>query len=299
MPKSNWNADNIPDLAGRVVLITGASSGIGKEAARVIAGKGAHVTIAARNMEKANRAADDIRGQFATADISVRQLDLSDLQSVNTFADGFSSDVDRLDVLINNAGIMMCPYAKTKDGFEIQMGTNHLGHFALTGHLLPLLKGTKDARIVNVASIAHKGGDLDFSDLNWETRPYKTMKAYGDSKLANLYFTYHLAGKLAGADAAPLVTAAHPGWTATELQRHSGIAAFLNNFFAQGVEMGTLPTLRAAFDDTAMQGDYFGPVNFFEMRGYPVKTKSNAKSHDADAAQKLWDMSERMTGLSY
>lgn len=299
MSKSNWNADNIPDLTGRVVLITGASSGIGKEAARVIAGKGGRVIIAARNMEKANRAADDIRGRFANTDVSVRQLDLSDLQSVSTFADTFSRDFDRLDVLINNAGIMMCPYAKTKDGFEIQMGTNHLGHFALTGHLLPLLKHTGNARIVNLASIAHKGGDLDFSDLNWETRPYKTMKAYGDSKLANLYFTYRLAGKLGSGGDAPLVTAAHPGWTATELQRHSGIAGFLNNFFAQGVDMGTLPTLRAAFDEQAHQGDYFGPVNFFEMRGYPVKTKSNAKSHDSNAAQQLWDMSEKMTGISY
>lgn len=299
MSNSNWNADNIPDLAGRVVLITGASSGIGKEAARVIAGKGARLIIAARNMEKANRAADDIRKAFANSDISVRQLDLSDLQSVGTFADGFSEEFDRLDVLINNAGIMMCPYSKTKDGFEIQMGTNHLGHFALTGHLLPLLKKIENARIVNLASIAHKGGDLDFSDLNWETRPYKTMKAYSDSKLANLYFTYHLAGKLGSADDVPLVTAAHPGWTATELQRHSGIAGFLNNFFAQRVEMGALPTLRAAFDNQANQGDYFGPVNFFEMRGYPVKTQSNARSHDTGAANRLWEMSEEMTGISY
>ncbi|MCR9137817.1 MAG: oxidoreductase [Alphaproteobacteria bacterium] len=299
MSNGNWNSDNVPDQAGRVVLITGASSGIGKEAARVIAGKGGRVVIAARNMDKANRAAEDIRRQSPGAEIAVRQLDLSDLQSVSAFADAFSKEYDRLDVLINNAGIMMCPYAKTKDGFEIQMGTNHLGHFALTGHLLPFLKQTRDSRIVNLASIAHKGGNLDFSDLNWETRPYKTMKAYSDSKLANLYFSYHLASKLGNGEDGPLVTAAHPGWTATDLQRHSGVAGFLNNFFAQGVEMGTLPTLRAAFDENARQGDYFGPVNFFEMRGYPVKTKSNARSHDTGAAQKLWDVSEKMTGISY
>lgn len=299
MPKSNWNADNISDLTGRVVLITGASSGIGKEAARVIAGKGARVIIAARNLEKANGAADDVRRQFPDVDVSVRQLDLTDLQSVNAFADGVSADFDRLDVLINNAGIMMCPYSKTKDGFEIQMGTNHLGHFALTGHLLPLLKTTENARIVNLASIAHRGGNLDFSDLNWETRPYKTMRAYSDSKLANLYFTYHLAGKLGSAENAPLVTAAHPGWTATDLQRHNGFVSFLNNFFAQSMEMGALPTLRAAFDEQANQGDYFGPVNFMEMRGYPVKTKSNARSHDSDDAGRLWEVSEEMTGISY
>lgn len=299
MSDANWNTDDIPDQSGRVVLITGASSGIGKEAARVIAGKKAKVIIAARNMEKAYRAADDIRRAFPQADISARQLDLSDLQSVSTFSDAFSQDFDRLDVLINNAGIMMCPYSKTKDGFEIQMGTNHLGHFALTGHLLPILKNTENARIVNLASIAHKGGDLDFTDLNWESRKYKTMKAYSDSKLANLYFSYHLASKLGSEGDTPLVAAAHPGWTATELQRHSGIAGFLNNFFAQGVDMGALPTLRAAFDENARPGDYFGPVNFFEMRGHPVKTKSNAKSHDANAARQLWDMSEKMTGVSY
>lgn len=299
MSEANWNSDDIPDLNGRIVLITGASSGIGKEAAGVIASKNATVIIAARNMEKANRASDDIRQAYPNADISARQLDLSDLQSVSDFSSAFAQDFDRLDVLINNAGIMMCPYSKTKDGFEIQMGTNHLGHFALTGQLMPLLKKTQNARIVNLASIAHKSGNLDFSDLNWESRKYKTMKAYGDSKLANLYFTYHLADKLGQEADAPLVTAAHPGWTATDLQRHVGLFGFLNNFFAQNVDMGALPTLRAAFDGNARQGDYYGPVKFFEMHGYPVKTKSNAKSHDAGAARQLWDMSEKMTGLSY
>ncbi len=299
MPTENWSADDIPDQNGRVMIVTGSTSGLGREAARVLAGKNASVTIAARNLEKAEGVADAIRGEFNAADISVRELDLSDLESVARFAESFSRDKDRLDVLINNAGIMMCPYSKTKDGFEIQFGTNHLGHFALSGRLLPLLKSTEGSRIVNLASIAHKGGNLDFSDLNWEKRKYRTMQAYGDSKLANLYFTYELARKLDGDGGNPLVTAAHPGWTETELQRHSGLAGFLNRFFAQGVDMGTLPTLRAAMDDQAKPGDYFGPNRFFEMHGPPVKAKSNRRSHDVSAARELWKQSEEMTGVSF
>ena len=299
MSKEAWDASRIPDQSGRVVIVTGASSGIGEEAARALAAKNADVTIASRNVEKSNAAADRIRNAHPDAKVSVAQLDLSDLQSVDAFATEFQKEHDRLDLLINNAGIMMCPFAKTKDGFEIQMGTNHLGHFALTGHLLPLLKSTEGSRIVNLASIAHKGGDIDFSDLNWENRPYKTMKAYSDSKIANLYFTYHLAEKLGRNGKNPIVVAAHPGWTATDLQRHSGMAGFLNNFFAQGIDMGTLPTLRAAVDETAQSGDYFGPTRMFEMRGSPEKVQSNAKSRDSAAAKKLWDLSEQMTGISY
>lgn len=194
---------------------------------------------------------------------------------------------------------MACPFATTKDGFEIQMGTNHLGHFALTGHLLPLLKSTKKSRIVVTSSIAHRSGDIDFSDINWEKREYNTSKAYGDSKLANLYFAYELARKLEGEADAPLVTASHPGWTRTDLQRHSGFFRFLNPFFSQGVEDGVLPTLRATIDPEANGGDYYGPSRMMEMWGPPVVVSSSERSHDKTAASQLWTLSEELTGVRY
>jgi len=194
---------------------------------------------------------------------------------------------------------MMCPHSKTVDGFEIQMATNHWGHFALTGYLLPLLRKTKNSRVVVLSSLGHKMGQLDFSDLNWEKRKYNTNRAYADSKLANLYFAYHLARKFEQDENAPTVTMAHPGWTKTELQRHSGVISLLNNFFSQGIDMGTLPTLRAAIDEKAKSGDYFGPSKFFEMHGCPIKVKSNKLSQDMDAASQLWKQSEDITGVSY
>lgn len=194
---------------------------------------------------------------------------------------------------------MMCPYSKTMDGLEIQMGVNHFGHFALTGLLLPLLQQAEGARIVNTASIAHNMGEINFEDINWEKRSYNTSKAYGDSKIANLYFTYELARKLENQNNNPLVVAAHPGWTSTELQRHSGIANFLNPFFAQNVQRGTLPTLRASVDPEAKPGDYFGPNGFMEMKGDPVVVKSNKLSRDKQKAKQLWNLSEELTGVTY
>jgi NAD(P)-dependent dehydrogenase (short-subunit alcohol dehydrogenase family) len=299
MAKSNWDATNIPDQIGRVVIITGATSGLGKEAARVLAGKNASVIMAVRNVNKGEGVANEIREEFPNADVTVRELDLTSLSSVKNFSDGLAKDYDRLDILINNAGIMFCPYSKTQDGFEIQMGTNHLGHFALTGYLRSLLKKTKGSRIVATSSVGHKGGNINFSDLNWESRKYNTQKAYFDSKIANLYFAYELARKFKGDAAAPKVTAAHPGWTRTDLQRHSGIMRFLNIFFSQGTDMGVLPTLRAAVDPDAESGDYFGPSKFFEMHGHPVKVKSNKRSQDEPAARQLWELSEKLTGVEY
>jgi NAD(P)-dependent dehydrogenase (short-subunit alcohol dehydrogenase family) len=193
----------------------------------------------------------------------------------------------------------MCPYDKTQDGMEIQMGTNHMGHFALTGHLLPLLKSTPDSRIVVTSSAAHNIGNIDFSDINWEKRKYKTARAYGDSKLANLYFAYELSRKLNQDGQNPSVVSAHPGWTSTELQRHIGFFKIMNNFFAQDSDMGILPSLRAAIDKDVQTGDYFGPSGFYEMQGYPVKVKSNKRSHDQNAARKLWELSEEMTDVKY
>jgi NAD(P)-dependent dehydrogenase (short-subunit alcohol dehydrogenase family) len=299
MSNSSWTASNIPDQTGKIVIITGATSGLGKEATRVLSEKGATVILAVRNPQKAEAVAAQILKNNATAKIDIRGMDLGNLDSIKSFAAKILNDYDQLDILINNAGVMMCPYSKTKDGFEIQMGTNHLGHFALTGHLMPLLKKTKDSRIVATSSIAHRSGDINFDDLNWTSRKYKTGKAYGDSKLANLYFMYELVKKLEGQADAPKVTCAHPGWTKTELDRHSGLVKFLGNIVAQTVEMGTLPSLRAATDVAANSGDYFGPTRMMQMRGYPELVKSNAMAQNEANATRLWTLSEELTGVSY
>ncbi len=299
MKKSQWNSLDIPNQKNKVIIITGATSGLGKEATKVLASKNATVVMAVRNNKKAETVANEIRDEFPNAKIDIRSLDLNSLESINSFAKEFTNDYKQLNVLINNAGIMMCPYSKTKDGFEIQMGTNHLGHFALTGLLMPLLKSTHGSRIVVTSSIAHKTGNINFEDLNWESRIYNTNKAYSDSKLANLYFMYELVNQLKSDINAPMVTCAHPGWTKTELDRHSGIASFLGNLVAQKVAMGTLPTLRAATDEEANSGDYFGPKGIMEMRGYPVLVPSNKMSHNEVNAKRLWTLSEELTGIKY
>ena len=299
MSRSNWTADAIPDQTGKLAIVTGASSGLGKETARVLASKGARVILAVRNVVKGEAVAESLRRGNPGAALAVRALDLASLTSVRAFAEAILAEESRLDLLVNNAGVMVPPYGKTEDGFELQFGTNHLGHFALVEHLLPLLKATEASRIVVLSSLAHRGGNLDFSDLDWQKRKYSAQRAYGDSKIANLYFAYELARRLKDDPDAPLVTAAHPGWTRTELQRHSGLFSFLNNFFAQDVGMGTLPTLRAAFDPQAQSGDYFGPARHFEMHGHPVKVRSNARSRDPEIARRLWETSEALTGVSY
>ena len=228
----------------------------------------------------------------------IAELDLGSLASVRSFSDEFLRQNDRLDMLINNAGVMMPPYEKTTDGFELQFGTNHLGHFALTGLLLPLLLKTEGSRVVNVSSTGHKAGKIIFEDLNSE-RSYNKMKAYGQSKLANLLFTYEFQRKLEDAGSGTLVTAAHPGWTITNLQRHSSGLNFLNPVFGQKSHMGALPTLRAAVDTDVKGSDYFGPGGFMEMQGTPIKVKSNDRSHDTETARQLWEVSEKLTGVVY
>jgi len=299
MSRSTWDTEKIPDQKGRVVIVTGATSGLGEQAARMLAARNATVLLAVRNVPKGDRIAGEIRSAFPKAEIVVRELDLSRLSSVRRFAEGVERDRDQLDILINNAGVMMCPYARTEDGFEIQMGTNHLGHFALTGLLMPLLRRTPGSRVVATSSLAHRWGSIDFSDLNWERRRYDTLRAYSDSKLANLYFAYELARKARTDPGLPQATAAHPGWTRTDLQRHSGLMKFLNRFLSQGPEMGVLPTLRAAVDNQAEPGDYFGPSRLFEIHGPPFKVASSARSHDERAARELWERSEELTGVSF
>ncbi len=294
-----WNSKNISDQSGRVAIVTGSSSGIGLETARVLANKNAEVIIAVRNLQKGNKAMELIKAQNPNANLRIMELDLADLTSVKSFTETFQANYNRLDLLINNAGVMIPPYSKTKDGFELQMGTNHLGHFALTAQLMDLLLKTENSRIVNVSSMAHKYGNIDFNDLDWSSRKYKRERAYGDSKIANLYFTRILAEKLNTSGNNTIAASAHPGWTATDLQRHVGFVEFLNNFFAQKIEMGALPTLYAAVGPDVQNGDFYGPNGFMEMRGYPIKVTPNELAHKKSIAEQLWQESEKLTNVTF
>ncbi len=296
MSKHDWGAEQVPDQTGRVSIITGSNSGIGFETARVLAGKGATVIMACRNLDKANPKAEEIRAAHPGCDVEVMRLDLSNLDSVREFAEEFRAKHARLDLLINNAGIMVPPYGKTAQGFETQFGVNHLGHFALTGLLLDLLLSTPGSRVVTVSSIAHYLGKIDFSDLNWE-RGYKAQAAYGQSKLANLLFTYELQRRLAAAGKDTLAVAAHPGWTSTNLQEHAPSVKFMNRFFGQEPLMGALPTLYAATESDVKGGGYYGPSGFLEMNGPPKRVKSNKRSRDENVAERLWNVSEDLTGV--
>ena len=299
MKKENWNESNIPDQSGKIFIVTGPTSGLGKESVKVLVRKNATVIMAARNINKAESVANEILEENKNAKIDIEELDLSSLESVKNFSHLIIKKYKSLDCLINNAGIMACPYSKTKDGFEIQMGTNHLGHFALTGQLISLLKKTPNSRVVNVSSIAHTSGNIDFDDLNWEKRKYRTWSAYSDTKLANLYFTYELSSKLEEDKGNPIILASHPGWTATDLQRYSGVANFMNIFLGQKVNIGALGGLRAATDSTVKSNDYFGSPSMGGMKGYPVLVKSNELSYNTDNAKKLWKLSEELTGVIY
>ena len=298
MSKDDWTAEQLPDQTGRVAIVTGANSGIGFETAKVLAEKGATVIMACRNLGKANPKADAIRAAHSGAEVEVMELDLSDLDSVRQFANAFRTKYSRLDLLINNAGIMVPPYGKTAQGFETQFGVNHLGHFALTGSLLDLVVNTPGSRIVTVSSVAHLMGKIDFSDLNWE-KGYKAQAAYGQSKLANLLFTYELQRRLAAAGKDTLAVAAHPGWTSTNLQEHAPSVKFMNRFFAQEPSMGALPTLYAATEANVRGAQYYGPSGFLEMNGPPKRVKSNRRSRDENVAERLWNISEDLTGVRF
>ncbi len=294
---NHWTTDNIPDQSGKVAIVTGANSGIGYEAARALAHKGATTILACRNEQKGQAAVEQIMNEKPKGTAVLMLLDLGDLDSVRAFADEFQTRYNRLDLLINNAGVMIPPYGKTADGFEQQFGVNHLGHFALTGRLLDLLRRTPKARIVTVSSMMHMRGQINFADLNSE-KSYNRSAAYGQSKLANLLFTYELQRKLA-AGANTIAVAAHPGWAATNLQKNSGLINFMNRFLAQSAAMGALPTLRAATDPDVRGGEYYGPGGRFGSVGYPKQVQSNGRSHDQAVAAKLWAISEEMTGVHY
>jgi NAD(P)-dependent dehydrogenase (short-subunit alcohol dehydrogenase family) len=298
MIMKKWTLNDMPDQSGRVAIVTGANTGIGFETAVALAEKNATVIMACRNRQKAEDAMARIRERTSDAKPEFIELDLASLASVESFAETFRAGHDRLDLLINNAGVMIPPFGTTEDGFELQFGCNHLGHFALTGRLLDLLEATPDARVVNVSSMAHRQGKMDFDNLNAE-KGYSAMPAYGQSKLANLLFTFELQRRLDAAGSKVMATASHPGWTGTDLQRHSGLFRFLNTFFAQTPPMGALPTLRAAADPDADGGDYYGPKGFYEMRGYPVKVGTTPAAKNELDARRLWEVSEKLTGVSF
>jgi len=287
-----WSPEELPSLDGRTAIVTGSNSGIGLAAARELARSGARVVMAVRNTEKGEAAASGLEGT-----VEVRELDLADLSSVREFASGFDGDVD---LLINNAGVMAVPESRTADGFEMQIGTNHLGHFALTNLLLPQIRD----RVVTIASGAHRMGKINLDDLNWENRRYDRWRAYGQSKLANLLFTLELQRRLGEAGSDVIAVAAHPGWSATNLQSHTGsrlqngLMWVGNKVWAQSDEQGAWPTLYAATQDVA-GGAYIGPDGFQEMRGHPKPVTRSAAASDEETARKLWELSERLTGVTF
>jgi NAD(P)-dependent dehydrogenase (short-subunit alcohol dehydrogenase family) len=295
---TKWTTADIPDQTGRVAVITGANTGLGYETAAALADHGAHVVLAVRNLDKGKDAAARIATRSPGASVALQELDLTALESIRAAAEQLRSDHDRIDLLINNAGVMMTPKSSTKDGFELQFGTNHLGHFAFTGLLLGRLLPVTGSRVVTVSSIGHRIGRIRFDDLRSD-RSYSRMGAYGQSKLANLLFTYELQLRLTGTNT--IAVAAHPGSSTSELTRNVPrlVQIALKPLELQGSDMGALPTLRAATDPTVLGGQYYGPDGIAEMRGYPKVVASSEKSHDVDVQKRLWAVSEDLTGVAY
>jgi NAD(P)-dependent dehydrogenase (short-subunit alcohol dehydrogenase family) len=296
-----WTDVDVPSQAGRVAVVTGANSGIGYDAARLLAERGATVVLACRSLEKATDAAGRIAQHAPGANVTVVSLDLSDLSSVRQAAETIRSTQRRVDLLVNNAGVMVPPFGLTVDGFELQFGTNHLGHFALTGLLLDLVMATPGSRVVTVSSSAHRMGRIDFDDLQSEAH-YRPGRAYGQSKLANLLFTYELERRLQASDSTTIAVAAHPGAASTELGRHFAhpvVGKAIGSLVSQRSSMGALPTLRAATDPAVRGGEYYGPRGLLEQRGYPKRVGSNGRSRNIADAQRLWDVSGQLTGVSY
>ena len=298
-----WTAADVPDQRGRTAVVTGANTGIGFEAAAVLARRGAVTILACRDTARAGRAAARLTAATPDAAVSVVRLDLASLDSVRAAAAEIQAGHSGLDLLINNAGVMMPPRGTTADGFELQFGTNHLGHYALTGLLLDRMLPVPGSRVVTVSSNAHRPGRISLADLN-SARRYSRIAAYAQSKLANLLFTYELQRRLAAAGAPTIALAAHPGTASTELVRYlprlvqAGNAA-LGGLISQSAVMGALPTLRAATDPAAAGGEYYGPGGLGQNKGYPVRVSSTSRSHDEDAQHRLWAESARLTGVSF
>jgi NAD(P)-dependent dehydrogenase (short-subunit alcohol dehydrogenase family) len=303
---SKWTAADIPSQAGRTAVVTGANSGLGFVTARELARHGARVVLACRDQARGEAAIKRLVADVPDADVELRSLDMADLASVRAFADGVSSTYSALDLLLNNAGVMAIPRRETADGFEMQLGTNHLGHFALTGRLLPLLIETPGARVVTVSSNGHKAGKIDFDNL-MRTRGYSKWLAYAQSKLANLLFAYELQRRLSAIDAPLLSVAAHPGTSSTNLvnpgSEGNRIKQTVMNvgvkLIGQSDEQGALPQLYAATAPEVHGGEYFGPDGIAENQGHPKRVRSTSASRDPEVAARLWTVSEELTGVSY
>ncbi len=293
-----WSERDIPDQSGRSAVVTGANSGIGFETARALAAKGARVVLACRSAERGREAEQRLHAAVPNADARFAPLDLGSLASVRAFAEKLHADTDRLDLLINNAGVMMTPRGKTADGFETQLGTNHLGHFALTGLLLDLLRRAPKARVVTVSSLMHFVGRIDFDDLHAE-RSYDPSRAYGQSKLASLLFMRELGRRFDAAKIDAVSASAHPGSTRTELQKHSRLMNAVVQVFSHEPPDGALPSLRAATAPGVASGDYFGPSGFAGCLGPPGPARSSPRSKDASLARRLWEVSEQLTGVRF
>ena len=299
---SKWTTDDIPDQTGRVAVVTGANTGLGFETAKALAARGARVVLAVRNLDKGKAAAADITAATPDAEVTLQELDLGSLASVRSAAEALRGTHDRIDLLINNAGLMYPPKGTTSDGFELQFGTNHLGHFALTGLLVDRLVDVPGSRIVTVSSIGHRlNAAIHFDDLNWE-RSYNRVAAYGQSKLANLLFTYELRRRLAS-HGTTIAAAAHPGGSDTDLMRHLPNALqfampVLRPMF-QSASKGALPTLRAATDPGVLGAEYYGPDGPGGLRGFPKVVPSSDQSHDVGLQRRLWAVSEELTGVTF
>jgi NAD(P)-dependent dehydrogenase (short-subunit alcohol dehydrogenase family) len=299
---TNWTTADIPDQSSRIAVVTGANTGLGFETAKALAAHGARVVLAVRNLDKGKDAASAITAATPGADVTLQELDLSSLASVRSAAEEVKGTHDHIDLLINNAGLMYPPKGTTADGFELQFGTNHLGHFAFTGLLIDHLVTVPGSRVVTVSSIGHRiNAAIHFDDLNWE-RSYIRVAAYGQSKLANLLFTYELQRRLAP-HGTTIAAAAHPGGSDTDLMRHLPNALqfampALRPLF-QSAEMGALPTLRAATDPGVLGAEYYGPAGPGGLRGYPKLVPSSDQSHDLDLQRRLWSVSEELTGVVF
>ncbi|WP_437487038.1 oxidoreductase [Sorangium sp. So ce1014] len=303
-PHARWTEADIPSQAGRIAVITGGNTGIGLETARALAERGATVVLACRDRGRAGAAVEQIKARVPGATVRAVRLDLGSLASVREAADELRATYDRIDLLINNAGVLSFKREVTADGFELQLGVNHLGHFALTGLVLDRMREVPGSRVVTVSSVAHRRAEISFDDLQSE-RAFRGFSAYGQSKLANLLFTYELQRRLAAAGAKTIALGAHPGGSRTEIARSapgwfrgvSQLGSWLR--LGQSASMGALASVRAAVDPGAKGGEYYGPIGSFGMTGFPVPHASSARSYDEGAQRRLWEESERLTGVRY
>jgi len=304
---SNWTKNDIPDQTGRIAVITGANSGLGYETSRLLAAKGAHIVMACRNISKAESAKNDILKETPNASLELMTLDLASLDSVRNFAREYLAKYDQLHMLFNNAGVMAMPRRETEDGFEMQFGVNHLGHFALTGLLLPAILSTPDARVVTTTSTAQHTGDVNFDDLMGE-KDYSRYGAYSQSKLANVLFAFELQRKFEAAGANAQSFTAQPGLAFTDLQKNTvansgnpferALYSVMMPLMSQSAEMGALPQILPAVESGVQGGTYYTPERF-NMVGYPVERKADSKGYDLERARKLWEVSEQLTGVTY